>query len=248
MHGVGGIGKTAFAAQARKPFFILSPGETGLHTLIDSGAIPAIQNFEADSWESTLGIIEQLTSTDHDYQTLVLDVLDGIEPLAKDVVCKQFFAGDWGQKGYANFANGDKTVANQPWRFLLASLDKLRETKKMQIIGLAHTGEANKSNPHGADYSREVPKLYKDTWALTYGWADMVLFAHFDVEVSKNKTDRKGKGHGGQTRSIETCWDAAFDAKNRHNLPPQIPMGESAAEAWSNLTNAIKEGRQTGKE
>jgi hypothetical protein len=76
-HGQGGIGKTSFAAHSTKPFFLLSPGETGLHTLIDSGQLPPIPNIEVHEWPNLMSLIDELTTTDHEYKTLVLDVLDG---------------------------------------------------------------------------------------------------------------------------------------------------------------------------
>src|SRR5262245_55584679 len=39
LHGVEGWGKTSFAAQAPKPIFLMTRGEDGLETLIDSGQL-----------------------------------------------------------------------------------------------------------------------------------------------------------------------------------------------------------------
>ncbi len=39
---------------------------------------------------------------------------------------------------------------------------------------------------------------------------------------------------------------AAFDAKNRAALPPEIEMGESGADAWKNLGSAIQEAKKGG--
>jgi hypothetical protein len=243
-HGQGGIGKTSWAAQAPSPFFLLSPGETGLHTLIDSGLVGEVPNLEVFDWDNAIAIIEELTSTNHAYKTLVIDTLDGMEKLANAHVCELDFKGDWGEKGFMSFQRGYKVTASGPWRGFLAALDKLREVKRMGIILLAHTGVGNFQNPSGPDFNRYTPDIYKDAWALAFGWADIVLFGQREVAVSKDdKTDRKAKGHGGDARVIYTEWSAFADAKNRHNLPPEIEMGTSGKEAWQNFIKAIAAGK-----
>lgn len=243
IHGQGGIGKTSMAAYAPNPFFLLSPGETGLHTLIDAGLLPEIPNLEIDSWENLLAVVEELATTEHAYRSLVIDTIDGMEKLAQNYVCATDFAGDWGEKGFVGFQRGYKITAAGPWRGLLASLDKLREVKRMGIILLGHTVVANFQNPSGPDFNRYTPDMHKDSWALTYAWSDFVLFADREIVVSREKTDRKAKGFGGSARIIQTEYSATADAKNRHNLPAEIDMGLSGQEAWENLVAAIKAGR-----
>ena len=242
VHGQGGIGKTSFAAQAPKPFFLLSRGETGLHTLIDAGQLPEVPNLEVEDWDNALSIIDELTTGGHDYKTLALDVLDGFEKMCNEAVCRTSFNNDWGAKGFANYAAGNRFVASGPWRELLNSLDRLREQKRMAVILLAHTGQGNFKNPTGADFDRFAPSMYKDVWQLTFGWADIVLFGYPEVIASKERGESKAKGISGE-RVFRTEWDAAFDAKNRHGLPPEIPMGRSGAEAWNNFIEALKAGK-----
>jgi len=228
----------------------LSPGETGLHTLIDAGLLSDVPNLEVHDWESVLGIVDELTTKETPYQTLVVDVIDGIEKLACQHVCDTDYQGDWSERGFMGYQRGYSAMAAGPWRGLLASLDKLREVRRMAIILLAHTGVGNFANPNGADYSRFLPDMHKSAWQLTYGWADIVLFGDRDIIVEKErKNDAKGKATGGSIRTMHTEYDAAFDAKNRHNLAPEIDMGESGKEAWTNFIAAIKAGRNgNGKE
>src|SRR5262249_53524348 len=81
-HGVEGVGKTSFGACAPRPIFLMTRGETGLVTLIDSGQVPETAHFpELATWTDLLGAIEALTSEAHDYRTLVIDTLNGAERL-----------------------------------------------------------------------------------------------------------------------------------------------------------------------
>jgi hypothetical protein len=96
----------------------------------------------------------------------------------------------------------------------------------------------------GLDFHRYQPSMSKETWELTMSWADMVLYGERVIVSEKKHDDRAVKGYGGDTRVMHTEWNAAFDAKNRHNLPPTIDMGNSGKEAWDNFIKAIKEGRE----
>jgi hypothetical protein len=242
MYGEGGIGKTSFAAFAPKPLFLLSPGETGLHTLIDQGQLPEIPNLEVD-WPNLLSVLEELRTAKHDYKTLVLDTIDGFEKSLKPIVIKTKFEGDDGPKGFTGYSAGDRYIAAVPWRELLMALDRLRSEKRMAIIALAHSTMMTFQNPSGPDYTRIVPDIYKDSWRLTFGWADLVLYGYRVVHASKDKGEKRAKASMGGRYMATEC-DAAFDAKNRHGLTGDIEMGDGPKDAWENFITAIREGRK----
>ena len=245
LHGQGGIGKTSFAAYAPDPIFLLSFGETGLHTLIDSGQLKDIPNIEIPNWESLIPVIRELTTTEHNYKSLVLDTADGFEKQCNDLLLHREFNSDLSLFG--NYSAGNRAVAGGPWRELLIALDALRQAKQMGVILLAHTAIVDFKNPSGLDYKRFVPNMYKDVWQLTYNWADIVLFGYPEVVAKKEKGDQKAKGYGGDVRIMATEYSAIADAKNRHALPAEIQMGNSGSEAWQNFKAALLAGRN-GKE
>lgn len=244
LHGVEGIGKTSFAANAPKPFFLMAKGETGLETLIDSGRLGDIPHFpEINSFSDMLSAIEWLTTEEHDYKTAVIDTLNGTERLCHQHVCDRDYKGDWSGKGFASYMQGyDVSIGD--WTLLLAALDKLRETRRMAIICLCHTDVKTFKNPTGADYDRYRPALHDKTWNVTHRWADHVLFANFYTEVvTEGMKATKGKAHGGNARVIYTTRTAAWDAKNRGGFPDEIEMGATGAEAFANFMQAVKDGR-----
>lgn len=243
-HGVEGIGKTSFAAQSPKPIFLMAKGETGLETLIDCGRLGEVPHLpEIQTWQETLDAIDWLTTADHEYKTLVLDTINGFERLCHEHVCRRDFNGDWGERGFVGYQRGfDTSLAD--WRELLNAIDRLRDAKRMSVIGLCHTKVANFKNPEGADYDRYVPDMHAKTWSLTLKWADHVLFANFFTIAEKEKGSiSKAKGKGGQDRVVYTVRHAAYDAKNRAGLPDQIEMGTTGPEAWANFTAAMKAGK-----
>lgn len=243
MHAVQGFGKTSFGAYFPKPIFLQSRGETGLETLIEAGMIPETPRFPScNSWREANDAVDLLTDEDHPYKTLVVDTINGCERLCHEMVCERDFGGEWGDKGFASYQKGPE-VAMSEWLLFLQKLDKLRSQRKMTVLLLAHTKVQTFKNPLGTDYDRYQADLNKWTWGATDRWADVVLFGNYEVVVdTKRRNDAKGKASS-QRRMIYTERTAAYDAKNRLGLPPEIDMGDSAAEAWANFSGAVKEAR-----
>lgn len=245
VHGLEGIGKTSFPANAPNPIYLQARGETGLETLIDSGRLVEVPHLpELQTYEDLMSAIEMLTREEHEYQTLVIDTVNGFERLCHEHVCRKLFNNDWSDKGFAGYGRGFE--ASLPtWTDFLSSLDRLRLEKSMGIIGLCHTKVKTFKNPEGPDYDRYTPDMHDKTWSLTLKWADIVLFANYETFTEKDGLRHKATS-GEQTRFLYSERRAAFDAKNRHGLPFEISMGSSGKEAWSNFITAIKSGRVQG--
>lgn len=243
-HAVPGFGKTSFAAQFPSPIFLLDRGETGLETLIDAGQIGEIPHFpEVQTWNDVLQAVELLINDEHDYKTLVLDTLGGVERLAHEHVCNRDFSGNWGEDGFLSYHKGYE-IALSDWRALLSRLDELRSNRRMRIVGLCHTKIQTFQNPEGPDYDRYEPDMHRKTWGLTHKWADMVLFGNY-FTVTKGPEKRKTKAKGGTRRMLYSERTAAWDAKNRHGLPAEIELGNSPNEAYQAFVNAMNSNTQS---
>lgn len=245
VHGVGGIGKTSFAANAPGAVFLMSPGETGLETLIDAGQTKEVPHFPVcKTWMDVLTVLQELTFEEHPYKTLVIDVLNGLEQSFFQHICDTEFDGDWGPKKWGNFNSGER-MSVKKWPSFLAALDLLREEKKMGVILLCHSKLVKVENPTGPDYQQWQPSFQKsEIWDVTYGWADAVLFADYYVTVqATDKEGRNGKAKGGTQRSLHAEGCAAWAAKNRFGLTNDIDMGDTGAEAWKNFAEAMKEAK-----
>lgn len=241
-HAVQGFGKTSLGAYFPKPIFIQSRGETGLETLIDSGVLPETPHLPVcNSWREIHDAIDFLIEEDHPHKTLVFDTINGGERLCHELVCERDFGGEWGEKGFGSYQKGPE-VALPEWLLMLGKLDRLREQKKMTILLLAHTKVQTFKNPLGTDYDRYQADLNKWTWGATDRWADVVLFGNYEIIVDAKRNAVKGKATS-QRRVVYTQRTAAYDAKNRLGLPPEIDMGDSAEEAWENFSGAVKEAR-----
>lgn len=244
-HGVEGIGKTSFMAMIQKLIAIMLRGETGLETLIDAGRVSPVPHFpETQTWADFLSQLEWLLINDHEYKYLGIDTLNGAERLCHEHVCQRDYRGEWGKQGFTSYMQGFE-VSLADWREMLSLLDRLRNEKNMGIICLCHTKVAPFRNPEGADYDRYAPDMHAKTWSLTHKWADLVGFMNFEVHLEEKGTRAKAKG--GQTRLLYTERHAAYDAKNRLGLPPEIDLGQSAQEAWKNFTTAVSAAKNGSK-
>ena len=217
---------------------MMARGETGLLTLIDNARLGEIPHFpETQTFEDVLSQVEWLATNEHDFRTLVIDTLNGVERLCHEMVCRREYGGVWSKNGFTSYMQGYE-VSLADWRELLIRLDGLRDKRSMGILCLCHTKVVTFKNPEGADYDRYQPDMYKNTWGLTHKWSDVVAFLNFETFV--NQEGVRAKASGGQHRMMYTERHAAWDAKNRLGLPEEISLGDSAAEAWQNFSSAVK--------
>lgn len=219
VYGVDGIGKSTFAAGAPAPVFI--GAEDGTST-IDVARFP-----EPKTWRELLAALDELEYGEHSYQTVVLDTLDWIEPLCwvqvvgvgkhtrNGALIESIEDFDYG-KGFS--------AALDEWRVALSRLDRLREVKGMHVVLLAHSWIKTFKNPDGEDFDRHEMKLHKSAASLVREWCDVVLFATHEQYTHKNDKRARAKGISTGARVLHTQRTAAFDAKNRHNLPDTLPL------------------------
>ncbi len=224
LYGVEKIGKSSFAAAAPGCIFICP--EDGISE-IGAPTFP-----EPSVWAEVLAAIEELRTSAHDYRFLVIDTVDWIEPMIWEHICKRD-----GEKSVESYGYGrGYTAALDEWRMLLSKLEKLRADRGMGIIMLAHSWTKPWKNPLGGDYDRFEMKMNNKASGLLKEWADCVLFAAFEQYAHEDKNKRV-RGVSSGARMIYTQRNAVYDAGNRYNLPPELPLD------WNEFANAIEANR-----
>jgi len=225
IYGVEGVGKSSFAANAPSPIFL--GAEDGTSEL-DVARFP-----EPTSWHDALEAITELTTAEHDYQTLAIDTLDWLEPLCWAAVC----AGKKDKAGkpienIEGFGYGKGyTAALDHWRQLTAALERLRTERGMNMVLIAHSWIKSFKNPAGEDYDRYELKLHAKAGGLLREWCDAVVFAMH--ETLTYETDGRVRGISSGARVVYTERCAAWDAKNRYDLPDRLPLD------WVSFAEAV---------
>lgn len=221
VYGPHGVGKTTFSAQAPSP--ILLPLEDGQGVL----DIPAFTREDGSSPLKTYAEVSEslaaLYEGEHQFQSIIVDSLDWLEPLVWKETCARNNWEDIESPGYGK----GYLAADDVWREFFSGLVALREVKKMSVILLAHCEITKFNDPNSDPYDRYQIKLHKRASAIAQEWADAVLFANFRVYTSQtdvgfNKKVTRGIGTG--ERVLFTEERPAHLAKNRYSLPAEIPF------------------------
>lgn len=217
LHGLEGVGKTTFAADAPNPVFICP--EDGIPRAL--GPVPHFPAPSGDwTFDDVLDAVRSLAGGNHEYKTLVLDTVDWLEPLLWGHVCR---LNSWKDIEEPGFGKG-YDAALDSWRQLISDLEHLRRVKQMNVIMLAHTTIKQYKNPVGEDYDRFVMKLNQKAVGLLREWCDAVLFACHDDMSAKDTRTKRVRGVSTGERIVHTVHHAAYDAKNRFDLPETMPL------------------------
>lgn len=225
LYGQEGIGKSSYGASAPKAIFIQT--EDGLGE-IECSKFP-LAKILADV-HATLTALQQ---EKHDFQTVILDSLDWAERLIFDEVCREFGVKSI-EKADGGYARG-YVHALTHWRKIITSLERLRNEKGMACILIAHAKIERFEDPESSAYDRYSPRLHKHAAALISEWVDAVLFAtrrfrtqKEDAGFNRERTIAAPVGADGGERIIRTIGGPACVAKNRFNLPAELPLSWDA--------------------
>jgi len=224
VYGTAGIGKSTFATCAPAPIVLQT--EDGLGE-IDCHRFPVAQ-----SLDEVMQALAALYQEQHNYRTVVIDSLDWLERLIHAKVCALKQVASIEDIGYGK----GYTFALSHWRDVLDGLSALRDQRGLTVILIAHAKIERFEDPQTEAYDRYMPRLHKSASALISEWCDEVLFTNYRVFTKSqdegfNRTRVQGLGSG--ERVIRTTERPAHLAKNRLNLPDELPL------AWSEFAKFL---------
>jgi hypothetical protein len=94
----------------------------------------------------------------------------------------------------------------------------------INVVIVCHTTVKRCSPPDMDEgYDRFELKLTKQSGPLVKEWADCILFANYKTRLVAGE-DGRTRARGGKERVLHTERTAAWDAKNRYGLAPELPM------------------------
>jgi hypothetical protein len=230
VYGTAGIGKSTFATCAPAPIVVQT--EDGL------GEIACHKFPVATSFDGILQSLTALYNEDHPYRTVVIDSLDWLERLIWAKVCATRQVATIEDIGYGK----GYTFALSHWRDVLDGLSALRDHRGMTVILIAHAKIERFENPETEAYDRYVPRLHKTASAMVSEWCDEVLFASYRVftkATDEGFNQKRVQGLGSGERVLRTSERPSHLAKNRLNLPDELPLAWSEFSKHVTASNAV---------
>ncbi len=223
IYGRPGVGKTTLAATAPSPVFLLTEEGLGVITPTPKHT-PLCRTYrDVREW------IEALRTEPHDYATLVIDSLDGLEPLMVEYVASRDgkTAEDF-NLGKHNFGYGKGSLRlASEMGDLLEALDRLREDKNMAIVLLAHDKVKRFEAPDVESYDKYQLAIDEKVAVRVTAWLDTLAYAHYRVSTTKGQ-DGKVRGVGAGERLLSTEDLPSRLAKRRYNVAREISMDYAA--------------------
>lgn len=239
VHGERGTGKTNLPIEAYKPVWCGNE-ETDEY---DVARLPKIEFWEVPNEKSPnaeAGFINQLKwllKNEHDYKTLVIDTMDGLETIAE----KQILSGAPGKTMATAFGGYGKAYEKMELMFKIVRdeyLVPLRDKKGMNIVILCHTEKYKVEDPMtSTSYDRYQTAMHKSVKPVFEDWVSAILFVSYQLFKAENQS---GKEHavGSGARVIYTEERPSHVAKNRFSLPFELPYPKHGT--WAVLGGHVK--------
>lgn len=214
MYGVDGIGKTSLAAEWPDPLYLPTEGERPPSD-VEMQTPGTIETYDA-----LLDIFGELLTEDHEFKTVIVDSLDGLENLVWDATCERLSVSSIEEPGYGK----GYVEADTEWREFLGGVGALSRAG-INVVMLAHPEIVRFDSPTTDPYSRYTLKMHKRANALVREQADVVAFMNYRISLKEKEVGHKKTvthAEGGKERQIHLVEGAGFVAKNRFSMPDSI--------------------------
>lgn len=215
LYGVEGIGKSYFASKFPNPIFIDTEDGTS--------HMDVIRTPKPSSWTMLMSQVEYFRFHPSELDTLVIDTLDWAEQLCVEHICSKNKKDGLESFGYGK---GYTYLAEEFGRLLNSLSDLVDLGINVMVVAHATMRKFEQPDEMGA-YDRWEMKLQKKTAPMVKEWADIVLFANYKTYVVNvdGQGAEKGtnKARGGK-RVMYTTHHPCWDAKNRHDLLPELEL------------------------
>lgn len=213
LYGPEGIGKSTFASHFPNPVFIDTEGGT---KRLNVKRLP-----QPTSWAMLLDEVAEVRKGSVPCGTLVIDTADWAERLCIQAVCAKAKVNGIEDFGYGK----GYTYVKEEFGKLLDALEDVLQAGH-NVVVLAHAAITKFEQPDAVgNYDRWSMKTSKQVAPLLREWCDMLLFANYKTVVEKvgDGKNAKSKASGGR-RVLYTAHHPCWDAKNRFDLPEEVPF------------------------
>ncbi len=214
IYGVGKIGKTSLAAEYPDPIYLPTDGERTPDG-IDVPTPGVIETFG-----DLLNVFTELLTEQHDRKTVIIDSLDGLEPLIWSATCERLNISSIEEPGYGK----GYVEADKEWHEYFQAISALK-ANGLAVVQIAHPEIIRFDSPVTDPYSRYTIKLHKRAAALVREKSDIIGFLNYRVSLKEKEIGRKQTvthAEGGKERQIHLVEGAGFIAGNRYSMPDSV--------------------------
>lgn len=216
--GHPGSGKTTLACTFGKSFLIRTKGE-GMPRDIPADMMPDSLD-ETDSAGSLFDQMIALLREPHDYQTLIVDSVSGLDDMfIRDVLDRDKDAKNI-QTAHGGYGAGRDMVTSMHWRVRRAA-EHLRKKRGMNTIFIAHTEISRVEPPDSDSYTQWGLKLHHKSVAPYVDQVDLVGFLREDTAVT-GKERKRAVGSG--DRVLVTYLTPTAVTKNRFGIRDDLQV------------------------
>jgi hypothetical protein len=241
IYGQESVGKSSLAAHAPAPIWLDIEDGSGRLDVARYPFRDGPGGHVPQSFAEVLSAVDDLTTGEHSYQTLVVDTVDRLESLIwrhmieRDQPTSKVKLTSVESYGYGKGFQ----MAVDEWRGLLVRLDRLRIARNMAIVLIGHAQIRTFKSPDSDDYDRYSLRLNDKAAGLLREWTDVLGFAAFE-DGARARGDERAKGWSTGRRLLKLQRTAAYDAKSRVPLPPEVELDPE--NPWAPFAKAVDEG------
>lgn len=238
LYGEAGVGKTTFASEFPDALFIDLEG--GIPKDLNVMAIPTL----IDELKKYNRIIEELTFSEHNFKTIVIDTLSALNNLIVNHVKNQL-----GNK-FDVYGAGMRDVMRY-WSYdIIPALDTLRKKRKVRIVLITHEAKKTFTNALGESHEKHIPLIPDKLNDIFSPWVDACLrftSTYKKDVVPGNFGAKKTVAVNLNTTTIYANNSVNMCAKNRYGLPDKFIYQKGKAGQYIAMMepNAPKKPQQT---
>lgn len=215
IYGPEKVGKTSLFSEFPNPVLIQTAGE-------NPPADISVDSFgEVDSFGALMDCFEALFTEDHEFKTLGIDAIDGVERLVQAETCRR---NGWQTIEQPDYGKG-YVACDEVWNEFFSAVHGLSESKGMFVVLIGHTEIKQFDDPSSGSYSQFQPNLHKRVSPIIKAQTAIILFLNNRVSITKEKGAfgaEKIKAGGSAQRVMYLEARPGFIAGNRYSMPDEI--------------------------
>lgn len=146
-------GKTYLARQFPSPVIINTDGNA---KKVDTPSV------EVHDFETFVSLLQEIEAGNHDYKTIIIDLVDDIKTMVQNYVCEKYGVDDEGEVPYGKGYREVKTI----WQKLMVRLNQL----PYNVIFISHVVEISEDNR-----TIEKPSLEQKYYNMCMGRCDLSI-------------------------------------------------------------------------